>query len=107
MVVATSYYTEQEMDTEKAIPEPEDRHGGAGREPPWKLNVQGVTIESRLPTIVARDAITKAGFDPEAGWIIVLKVAGAPRKEIDLNSDRPPTFGHREATAHPPADQQR
>jgi Prokaryotic E2 family E len=74
------------MDTEKAIPEPEDRHGGAGREPPWKLNVQGVTIESRLPTIVARDAITKAGFDPEAGWIIVLKVAGAPRKEIDLNT---------------------
>jgi hypothetical protein len=59
---------------------------GARREPPWKLNVQGVIIESRNPKIAVRDAIKLAGFDPEAGWIIVLKVAGEPRKEVDLNT---------------------
>lgn len=56
------------------------------REPPWKLNVQGVVIKSRSSTIVAKDAIRKAGFDPEAAWIIVLKIAGEPRKEIDITT---------------------
>ncbi len=86
MVVAASDYTERDMNTENAAPEPEDRHSGAGREPPWKLNVQGVIIESRPPTILVRDALKKAGFDPDAGWIIVLKVAGEPRKEVDLST---------------------
>lgn len=54
--------------------------------PRSKLNVQGVVIESRNPKIVVRDAIKLAGFDPEAGWIIVLKVAGEPRKEVDLST---------------------
>ncbi|MCP3404055.1 E2/UBC family protein [Bradyrhizobium sp. CCGB01] len=52
----------------------------------WKLNVQGVVIDSRSPQIVVRDAIKLAGFDPDADWIIVLKVAGEPRKEVDLNA---------------------
>lgn len=53
----------------------------------WKLNVQGVVIESSHPTIVVRDAIQKAGFDPTAAWIIVLKIAGEPKKPVDLSTE--------------------
>jgi hypothetical protein len=45
-----------------------------------------VVIESRSPMIVAREAIKLAGFDPDTGWTIVLKVAGAPKEVIDLNT---------------------
>lgn len=59
-----------------------DRKG----EHPYKLNVQGVQIESRRPEIKVRDAIAKAGFDVNTPWIIVLKVAGEPKQEIDLDT---------------------
>lgn len=52
----------------------------------YELNVQGVRIESRSPTIVARDAIKEAGFDLSTPWIIVLKVQGEPKKEIQLDT---------------------
>jgi len=52
----------------------------------WKLNVQGVEIEVEAPEIEVRHAIKLAGFDPKAGWIIILKVAGEPRKEVELNT---------------------
>lgn len=74
------------MDEERAGHEPEDKRGDEGHEPPWKLNVQGVVIESRRPTIVVRDAIKLAGFDPDMGWIIVLKIADEPKKEVDLTA---------------------
>jgi hypothetical protein len=75
---------EQNQKDDRADP---DQHPDReSREPPWKLNVQGVVIESRSPTIVAKDAIQKAGFDPQAPWIIVLKIAGEARKEIDINT---------------------
>ncbi len=51
----------------------------------WKLNVQGVIIESRKPEIVVRQAIKEAGFNPDTPWIIVLKVAGEPKREVDLS----------------------
>lgn len=51
----------------------------------WKLNVQGVTIESREPKITVRHAIKEAGFNPETPWIIVLKIAGEPKREVDLS----------------------
>jgi hypothetical protein len=51
----------------------------------WKLNVQGVIIESRKPEIVVRQAIQQAGFNPDTPWIIVLKVAGEPKREVDLS----------------------
>jgi hypothetical protein len=76
---------EEIMENQSVGAEPEAK-GGGGHEPPWKLNVQGVIIESRHPKIVVRDAIKRAGFDPDAGWIIVLKVAGELRKEVDLNA---------------------
>lgn len=46
----------------------------------WKLNVQGVVIESQNPTIIVRAALIAAGFDPEQGWIIVLKASDAKRQ---------------------------
>lgn len=65
-----------------------DRHGGHEHHHPhhevWKLNVQGVIIESRKPEIVVREAIQQAGFNPDTPWIIVLKVAGEPKREVDL-----------------------
>jgi len=51
----------------------------------WKLNVQGVIVESRKPEIVVRQAIQQAGFHPDTPWIIVLKVAGEPRRDVDLS----------------------
>lgn len=48
--------------------------------PVWKLNVQGVVIESAQPTIIVRDALIKAGFNPDQGWIIVLKAAESKRQ---------------------------
>jgi hypothetical protein len=73
--------------------DPDDKHDDdrgpdadrPGREPRWRLNVQGVPIESRKPEIVVREAITLAGFDPDAPWIIVLKTSGGPKKEVGLN----------------------
>ncbi len=50
----------------------------------WKLNVQGVVIESPHPEITVRHAIQQAGFNPDTPWIIVLKIAGEPKKEVDL-----------------------
>jgi len=51
----------------------------------WKLNVQGVIIESPKPEIAVREAIQQAGFNPDTPWIIVLKVAGEPKREVDLS----------------------
>ncbi|MFW2851464.1 multiubiquitin domain-containing protein [Sphingomonas sp. TX0543] len=50
----------------------------------WKLNVQGVTIKGDTPEISVRDALTKAGFDTDTAWIIVLKSASG-RRQVDLN----------------------
>lgn len=46
----------------------------------WKLNVQGVVIESHDPTIRVRDALLAANLDPELGWIIVLKTSESKRQ---------------------------
>ena len=51
----------------------------------WKLNVQGVTLVSDLPTIGVRDAISRAGFDADKGWFVFLKVQGEPKREVNLN----------------------
>jgi hypothetical protein len=60
-------------------------HGHEHHDGPWKLNVQGVIIESRTPEIVVRQAIKEAGFNPDTPWIIVLKVVGEPKREVDLS----------------------
>jgi len=51
----------------------------------WKLNVQGVMLDVPHPTIEVRKAIQDAGFDPTKPWIIVLRVRGEPKREVDLN----------------------
>jgi hypothetical protein len=63
----------------------DDHHHHHDQAPPWKLNVQGVVIESPHPEIVVRQAIKQAGFNPDAPWIIVLKVAGESKREVDLS----------------------
>lgn len=50
----------------------------------WKLNVQGVVIEVDTPTIGVRDAIARAGFNPDQGWQIFLKIAGQPKRPVTL-----------------------
>jgi len=50
----------------------------------WKLNVQGVVIESDTPTITVREAVTRAGFAADGSWIIVLKTA-AERRQVELD----------------------
>jgi len=51
----------------------------------WMLNVQGVVITSDIPTIIASKALQEAGFNPDKGWILILKVKGEPKKNIGLN----------------------
>jgi hypothetical protein len=60
-----------------------EKHQGKQK---YELNVQGVRIETRSPTILAREAIEEAGFDLNTPWIIVLKVKGEPKKEITLDT---------------------
>jgi hypothetical protein len=54
------------------------------RKPVWKLNVQGVILELHEPTIVVKDAMQQAGFDPAQGWLIYLKVKDEPKKAMAL-----------------------
>jgi hypothetical protein len=54
------------------------------RKPHWEINVQGVPVISGAPSIVARDAIAQAGFDPDKGWFVFLKVHGEPKREVAL-----------------------
>lgn len=51
----------------------------------WQLNVQGVMVNSEQPTILASDALKAAGFNPDKGWILVLKVKGEPKQNIGMN----------------------
>ena len=50
----------------------------------WKLNVQGVVIESDVPEIRVSDAIIRAGFSVETKWIIILKTA-SQKKQVELD----------------------
>lgn len=57
----------------------------------WELNVQGVTVKFANPDVLVRDALVKAGFNPDQGWIIVLKSRDTKRQvtiedTIDLRS---------------------
>lgn len=57
------------------------------REPEvWALNVQGKKIISATPVISVVDALTRAGFDPNA-WIIILKIAGQPKRQISVGDE--------------------
>jgi hypothetical protein len=62
-----------------------DEHEHHHHHGPWKLDVQGVVIESPQPEILVRQAIKQAGFNPDTPWIIILKIAGEPKREVDLS----------------------
>lgn len=53
----------------------------------WKLNVQGVVLELTAPTIVVREALVRAGFNPDQGWQIFLKIAGQPKQPVELTTE--------------------
>jgi hypothetical protein len=55
------------------------------RKPTWKLNVQGVVLKLHQPTIMVRQALIDAGFNPDQGWQIFLIVQGQPKKPVTLN----------------------
>ncbi|MBY5505337.1 hypothetical protein HFO81_07230 [Rhizobium leguminosarum] len=52
----------------------------------WELNVQGKKIISATPLISVVDALTRAGFDPNA-WIIILKVEGQPKRQLSVSDE--------------------
>lgn len=54
------------------------------RKPVWKLNVQGVMLELFTPTIVVQEALVEAGFNPDQGWHIFLKVVGQQKQPVEL-----------------------
>ncbi|WP_315750675.1 MULTISPECIES: multiubiquitin domain-containing protein [unclassified Bradyrhizobium] len=55
------------------------------RKPSWKLNVQGVVLTLQQPTIVVKQALLDAGFDPTKGWQIFLIVKGEPKRAVGLD----------------------
>jgi hypothetical protein len=56
----------------------------SSRQHVWKLNVQGVILDVTTPTIEVRDALVRAGFNPDQGWQIFLKVRGEPKRAVQL-----------------------
>ena len=54
------------------------------RQPSWKLNVQGVLLTLTTPVVVVKDALAQAGFDPDKGWITILKREGEAKLQVAL-----------------------
>jgi hypothetical protein len=55
------------------------------RKATWELNVQGKKYVFATPTIIIRDAVVRAGMNPNQGWLIFLKVEGQPKTEMDID----------------------
>ena len=55
----------------------------SGKPPVWKLKVQDVQVEFDVPMVTVTEALTKAGF-ALTGWIITLKVAGQPKRQLAI-----------------------
>lgn len=49
----------------------------------WEISVQGVTVKSNSPEISAADALARAGFEDANAWIIVLKVKGESKRQLN------------------------
>lgn len=50
----------------------------------YKLNVQGVVIESVAPRITVEAAMIAAGFDVTQAWIMILRIKGEPKRLVEL-----------------------
>lgn len=46
----------------------------------WKINVQNVVVEFGAPIITVREALQAANFNPDQGWIVVLKTSDGKRQ---------------------------
>ncbi|ECJ5867591.1 prokaryotic E2 family E [Salmonella enterica subsp. salamae] len=55
------------------------------RKATWKLNVQGKEFIFDTPTVVIRDAVIRAGLNPNQAWHIFLKVEGQPKVEKNID----------------------
>ncbi|WP_145581924.1 multiubiquitin domain-containing protein [Yersinia vastinensis] len=55
------------------------------RDPIWKLNVQGKEYVFNTPVISVRDAVVKAGLNPDQAWFIFFKVQGQPKVEKTID----------------------
>ncbi|WP_167146029.1 multiubiquitin domain-containing protein [Pseudomonas sp. OTU750018] len=55
------------------------------RKATWKLNVQGKDYLFDTPTVVIRDAVVRAGLDPNQAWHIYFKVEGQPKVEKGID----------------------
>ncbi|WP_310622407.1 multiubiquitin domain-containing protein [Flexibacterium corallicola] len=55
------------------------------REQSWKLNVQGVVLSFTKPFVIVKEALAEAGFDPNSGWIAILKRKGEPKLQVAMN----------------------
>lgn len=54
------------------------------REPVWRLLVQGILLTFNTPKVIVKEALLKAGLDPDRGWTAVLKFANGPREKVSL-----------------------
>jgi len=57
------------------------------KEQEWKLKVNGVTIVSKTQCILVSDALTEAGFNPSDSWILILRVKGQPKQEVEITDN--------------------
>lgn len=46
----------------------------------WKINVQNVVVEFGAPLVTVREALQAANFNPDQGWIVVLKTSEGKRQ---------------------------
>ena len=54
------------------------------KKPEWTLKVNGVKIVNDTPSILASDALTKAGFNVSDSWNLILRVKDQPKKVIAI-----------------------
>ncbi len=57
----------------------------SSRKQSWKLQVQGVILHLTTPLISVKSALAQAGFDPNAGWISILKRKGEAKLQVALD----------------------
>lgn len=65
--------------------EPDGVERFISRDPVWKLNVQGKVYSFDTPIISVRDAVVRAGLNPEQSWHIFFTVEGKPKEEKTIN----------------------
>ena len=49
--------------------------------------MQGVLLKLNAPTIVVREALIQAGFNPDQGWQIFLKIVGQTKQAVQLTTE--------------------